>query len=113
MGFVGNYDDVGPIGKLRIGFAGSGAEFLDEGEDVAVVVLEELFEMVGIFGADFGVGFGDSAGIGEVFIDLVVEVFAIGDDEKGPVSGEFAEYFLAEKDHGVAFAAALGVPEDS
>ena len=69
--------------------------------------------MLGVAGADISVGFGDGLGIGEVFVDLVVEVVAIGDDEEGPVTGNFTQDFLAEEDHGVAFAAALGVPEDA
>ena len=69
--------------------------------------------MLGAAGADVGVGFGDGLGVGEVFVDLVVEVFAIGDDEEGPVAGNFAKDLLTEKDHGVAFATALGVPEDA
>ena len=69
--------------------------------------------MLGVAGSDISVGFGDGLGIGEVFVDLVVEVVAIGDDEEGPVTGNFTQDFLAEEDHGVAFAAALGVPEDA
>ena len=46
VGFVGHDDDVGAFGEDGIEMAGFGAEFLDEGEDVAGAAHEELFQMV-------------------------------------------------------------------
>jgi hypothetical protein len=50
---------------------------------------------------------------GEVLVDLVVQVLAVGDDHEGPVAGQLAQHLLGEEDHRVALAAALGVPEDA
>ncbi len=64
-------------------------------------------------GADACFGFRDGGGLGEVLVYLVVEVVAIANYYESPVAGEDAEDFLGEKLHRVAFAAALGMPEDS
>ncbi len=46
-------------------------------------------------------------------MDLVVELFAVGDDDEGPVAGFLAEDLLGEEEHGEGFAGTLGVPEDA
>ena len=43
MGFVGDDDDVGTIGEFWVSFTRCGTEFLDKGEEVAMVFLEEFF----------------------------------------------------------------------
>ena len=43
MGFVGDDDDVGTIGEFWVSFARYGTELLDQGEEVAVIFLEEVF----------------------------------------------------------------------
>ena len=54
-----------------------------------------------------------NAATGEGFVDLRVQVRAVGEDEEGEVAAEFAMYFAGEENHGVAFACALCVPEDA
>ena len=48
-----------------------------------------------------------------VLVDLVVQLLPVRDDQKGPVAGQLAQHLLGEEDHRVAFAAALGMPEDA
>ena len=60
VGLVGDDDDVVALGDHRVALAALGVELLDQGEDVAVVLAEQLPQVL----ARFGVGFllGDRAG---------------------------------------------------
>ena len=57
--------------------------------------------------------FGDRSGIGEILVDLVVELLPVGDDDEGPVAGNLTQHLLGEEDHRDALAAPLRVPEDA
>ena len=59
------------------------------------------------------IGFADRAGGEKGFVDLLVELFAVGDDDEGPIAGFLAQDLLGEEEHGEGFAGALGVPEDA
>ena len=93
--------------------AAFGVELLDQGEDVAVVFLEQLLQVLPALGPDAFFRLGDGAHPGEVLVDLVVQIVAVGDDHEGPVAGQLAQHLLGEEDHRIGFAAALGVPEDA
>src|SRR6266487_3050334 len=47
----------------------------------------------------------------EGLINLVIQFLAISDDKKCPVAWDFAQHFLREEDHRIAFATALRMPE--
>ena len=111
MRLIRHHDDVGAVGKLGIGRAALGVEFLDQGESIAVVFAEQQLEMGAALGRNLLLAFGDDAAGSEIFVDLVVQIVAVGDQQKRPVAGQFAQHFLCEENHGKAFAAALGVPE--
>ena len=110
---VGHDDDVGPVGELRVGLPALGVELLDQGEDVAVVLPQELAQVLAAARPDAALRLGDRARVGEVAVDLLVELLPVGDDQEGPVARQLAQDLLGEEDHRVAFAAALGVPEDA
>jgi hypothetical protein len=96
---------------MRVPSAIPRVKFLNQREDAAMIVVQQLLEMFaalrphGLFRLD------GRAGGGEVLIDLPVEVVAIGDDDKRPVAGHLAHNLLREEDHAVTLAAALRVSE--
>lgn len=51
------------------------------------------------------------AASGECFIDLRIQIVSVGQDQKCEIAAELPADFPGEKDHGIAFARALGVPE--
>jgi hypothetical protein len=112
VGFVGDDDDVAPIGEFFVNVAFGGLKFLDGGEDDAAGGdFEQVFELVAVFGLD-GILAEELFGGGEGVEELVVEVVTIGDDEDGGII-EGEDDFSGVEDHGEGFAGALGVPDDS
>lgn len=59
------------------------------------------------------VGGVDGAGGEESLVNMVVELFPVGDDDEGPVAEFLAQDLLSEEEHGEGFAGALGMPEDT
>src|SRR5258708_1299504 len=88
-------------------------KFLNQRKDGAVVSTQQLFEMFAAFGPYCLLWLGDSTGAGKGFVDLVIQIIAIGDNYKGPVAGDFAQHLLSKEDHGETFAAALRMPENT
>ena len=113
VGLVGDDDDVGPVGQDRHGrLAGVlvEPELVDQREHVPVVGGEQLTEVLGVLGVDLG-GIGDGAGVGELAVELEVELGAVGDHHERPRPGDAAEHLLGEPQHRQALAGALRVPE--
>ena len=96
MGFVGHYDDVRALRENRVRAAIAGVEFMDKGEDVAVIFAQEHFQTLAAGGSNCPLGFGDCAGSREILIDLAVEFIAVGDDDKGPIARQLAQHLLGE-----------------
>jgi len=107
--FVGDDDDVGPFREHRMRFALLSAELVDQCEDVAVILAEQLPQVLAAF--RLGVVFHHHPGRGEVLVDLAVQFLPVRDDHEGPVARQLAQHFLGEEHHRHALAAALGVPE--
>ena len=49
----------------------------------------------------------------KVLVYLFVQILPVGHDNERKIAGNFSKHFLGEEYHGVAFPAALGVPEDT
>ena len=75
-----------------------GLELLDESKDVAMILTQELSEMLDPFRMDLLLSDNPSA-ICEVFIDLVVQLFAVRDDNKCPVARHRPQYLLGKENH--------------
>ncbi len=107
MRLVGQHDHVGPITEhLRR------LEFVDEGEDIAVVAAQQFTQVGATCGvALVALGLADCTGSLEGLGDLVVQFDAISDHHEGPVARHPAQYLLRKEHHREALAAALGLPE--
>ncbi len=86
------------------------SELVDQREDVAVVLAKELAEMLGRLSVDV-LARGEDARVGEVLVELVVELLPVGDLDEGPVAGQLAQDLLREPQVGEGLAAALRVPK--
>ncbi len=89
------------------------AEFLDQGEDVALVAAQKLLQMLAALRLHRLAQLRQFAAGGEGPGDLAVEFGAVGDDEKGPVARLLAQNLAGEEQHRQALARALRVPEDA
>src|SRR5437588_3769607 len=69
--------------------------------------------MLTAFRSDVFLGFRNRAHARKVLVNLIVEVFAIGNDDKRPVTRHFAQNLLRKENHRVTLAASLRVPENS
>ena len=78
-------------------------ELLDQGEDVAVILAQELSETLDVLCMDLPLR-DHAPGICEVFIDLVVQLSAVGYDNEPPTTGYLSQYLLGEEDHGDTLA---------
>ena len=86
-----------------------GVELLDQREDVAMILRQQLPEVLAA--RRLGLLLGDGATGHELLVDLIVQLVAVGDDDEGPVAGQRAQDLLREEQHRETLAAALGVPE--
>ena len=73
-------------------------ELLDEGEDIAVILAQKLSEILDILCMDFPLSDYPPTTC-EVFVDLVVQLFAVGYDDKSPAALYLSQHFLGEEDH--------------
>ena len=108
MRLVGDDDDVVAlaVGLLRIDIL---VELVDQAEDVAVALLQPLFQVV----AGCGPGrivVGDTAA-DEGPVNLAVEIVSVGHQQEREVAFQLPPHLLREEGHGIGLAAALGVPE--
>ena len=111
MGLVGHDDDVVGRGDGRDAPL---VELLNEGEDKAGVALELFDEVVAALGDVSGcLGGSQQTAVFEGVADLLVQLVPVGEDDEGGGAFKFAADLLGEEEHGVALAAALGVPEDA
>ena len=86
-------------------------ELLDQREDVAVVLGQQLLQMLRAVGLHPFLRLRDRAHAGEVLVNLVVQFLPVGHDHERPVAGHLAQHLLGEEHHRVALAAALRMPE--
>ncbi len=105
---VGNHDDVVAlaVGLLRIHIL---VEFVNQAEDVRVVLLQDSFEVVSRRGARRVLA-GDAAA-GEGLVNLVVKVVPIRHQKEGEIPRHLPAHLLGEERHGIGLAAALRMPE--
>ena len=89
-------------------------ELLDQREHVAVVFLiQHPLQALAAVGPDPLLVFQHRSGVGEVAVNLPVQIFTVGDDHERPVAGDLPQNLLAEEDHRIALAGTLRVPEDA
>ena len=105
---IRDHDDIVTIavGFLRVHIL---IEFVDQAKDVAVVLLEQPFE-VGARCRPWRAAVSDATA-DEGSIDLVVEIVAIGHQQEGEISRQLPAHLFGEEGHGIGLAAALRVPE--
>ena len=72
--------------------AAFGAEFVNECKHIPVVFAQQLPQVSGASG--LRPFFGHHAGVGEVLVNLIIQLVAVGDHHKRPVAGYFAQDFL-------------------
>src|SRR5208337_3665495 len=109
MRFVRNDDNVAPLREHRVRLPLLGAEFVDQGENIAVILGEQLPQVLAAF--RLCTAFGDYPRRREVLVNLAVQFLPVGDHHKGPVARYLTQHFLCEEDHRDALAATLGMPE--
>ena len=109
VGLVGDDDDILPLREHRVLLPAFGAELVDQGEDIAVVLGQEPPQVPAALG--LGAAFGDHARGRKVLVDLAVQLPAVRDHHEGPVARHLSEHLLRKEDHRNTLAAALGVPE--
>ena len=108
MRLVRDHDDVVAlaVGLRRIDVL---IELVDQAEDVAVVLLQQLFQVVARCGPRRLV-VGDAAAH-ESPVNLAVEIVSVGHQQEREIAFQPPPHLLGEEGHGVRLAAALGVPE--
>ena len=109
MGLVGQNQDV------VVGIDGLGLrliEFLDQGEDEAGVAPEFVDQIVAAGRHELpGLCLPQQAAVLKGIADLLVQLLPVGEHHDGGGPGKLPPALLGQEHHGVAFAAALGVPE--
>ena len=108
MRLIRDHDDVVAltIGLLRIDIL---VELVYQAEDVAVVLLQQLFQIVTRRGPRRLV-VGDATA-DERFVYLVAEIVSVGHQQESKIAFQAPPHLLGEEGHGIGLAAALGVPE--
>ena len=94
------------VGLLRIDIL---VELVDEAEDVAVVLLQQLLQIVARRGPR-RVVVGDSTAY-ESPVNLAVEIVSVGHQQEREVAFQLPPHLLGEEGHGIGLAAPLRVPE--
>ncbi len=56
MGLVGNNDNIVPLRQYRVLFARLGAELMNQGKDIAVILAQQLAQMPATVGLGFRFG---------------------------------------------------------
>ena len=108
MRLVRDHDDVVAlaVGLFWIDIL---VELVDQAEDVAVVLLQQLFQIVARRGPRRLV-VGDATA-DESLVYLAVEIVAVGHQQEREIAFQLPSHLLGEEGHGIRFTAALGVPE--
>ena len=73
-------------------------ELLNEGEDITMILVQELSEMLDFFRMDLLLRDNPSA-ICEVFVDLDVQFFAVRNDNKCPIARHRPQHLLGKENH--------------
>ena len=92
---VGDDDDVRAVRQLRMSCPLLGVELLDQREDVAMILGQQLPEVLAA--RRLGLLLGDGAAGHELLVDLIVQLVAVGDDDEGPVARQRAQDLLREE----------------
>ena len=111
VGLVGHHDHVAAARELRVDLARRRVELLNQREQVAVVLTEQLPQVRAAAGPHGLLRFLHGAGAREGGVDLLVELVAVGDDQETPVARHLAQHLAREEHHAQTLARALGVPE--
>lgn len=88
-------------------------EFVDQREDKAGIAAQFRFQ-IGAAGGDVLGGlrpFAQQPAVFKGVADLLVQLVPVGEDHDGGRTGKLPADLLGEEEHGIALAAALGVPE--
>lgn len=111
MGLVRHDEDiVVGIDRLRVGFV----EFLNEGKNKTGIATQLLYQIFAAGGNKLaGFGLAQQAAIFEGVTDLLVQLIPVSEDDNGGRACELPSDLLGQEHHGIALAAALGVPEDA
>ena len=114
MRLVGDDDDVAAGRQHRIDFAARRPEFLDQGEDVALVAAQRApSDARGSAPARSRAASSSSPQAAKVPAIWSSSSVAVGDDQKRPVARLLAQHLAGEEQHREALARALRVPEDA
>ena len=98
MRLVRDDDNVRSIGENGMFLTFVCLEFLDEGEDVAMIFAQKLSEVLDVFRMDF-LQMPDATDTREILVELVVQLFAVCHEDKCPVAGNLSQHLLGEEDH--------------
>ncbi len=85
---------------------------MNQREDQTLIAPQKVAHFPGVFGSRCFV-FADGVRIEKVAINLTVEVFAVGDDNKRIVARIFMEHLAGKEDHRKTFSRSLRMPENA
>src|SRR5690606_25473228 len=88
---IGGGDDVVAVADELVG-----VELVDEREHVPMVLPEELPQVLTTLCAYRCLRLGNSSYAREVFVDLLVQLSPVGDDDEGPVAWNLSQDLLRE-----------------
>ena len=108
--FIHQHDDIVPGGEHRVLFTLVIAELMDQGENEGFVGLQIVPQLLTVLRLAF-LFLPDHFRLYKILVDLVIQVFAVGDDQEREIARDLAPNLAGEEHHGKGFAGALGVPE--
>ena len=112
MGLVGDHHYVVPFRQHRHSLAPLWRdELVDQREHIPVVLAQKFAQMSRRLGVDPLAG-GDHPAIGEIPVQLIVELGPVGNHHKRPVARLLAQNLLCEPKHRQRLARSLRVPKN-
>ena len=112
MRFIHQHDDIVPGGEHRVLFALVIAELVDQSENEGFVGLQIVPQLFAVLGLTF-LFLPNHFRLYEILMDLVIKIFAIGDDQECEIARDLAPNLAGKEHHGKGLAGALGVPENA
>jgi len=103
MRLIHDHDDVITIRQQRVILAFVPTEFLDQCENQPLVCAEKLPHLLAVLWLG-GLGFGDRIGVEKISVNLPVQIFPVGHDDKRKIARLFAEDFAGVENHREALA---------
>ena len=110
MRFIHQHDDIVPGGEHRVLFTPVIAELMDQGENEGFVGLQIVPQLLTVLRLAF-LFLPNHFRLYKILVDLVIQVFAIGDDQECEIARDLAPNLAGEEHHGKGFAGTLGMPE--